>query len=139
MELFRIIDYSEPDQFLKSLFKQSPLAWDLEKIRELPKLYIRLILFRYHQPCSGNKDRLIERIENFIALARLIKENTIQIENDFILKPSQELSKLKEIKPILKKLNIKFSYLGKKEAILNKALLFYKSCYSKKFIKSIKA
>lgn len=138
MEQLKLFEVERFDVYmveLKKLFKQSPVTWDINLIESFPKLYLRLLLYRFHQSTTGNKDQLIQRVKDFVAFAVLIKNNTIVINDDFQLRPAGELSKLKEIKPVLKRLHIKYSYLTNKQAILTKAVLYFKSCYSRKFIK----
>ena len=132
LTLINIDDYDIYRKYVKQyVFKQSPLMWNLAEISKLPKLWLRLILYRFHQPTSGPVQTLVKRIENFIALAKLIKSNFYQSKDGkFHLKLKPLLSKVKDIKQVFRQL--KWSAWGSNKILLLKqALNKFLSFYSK--------
>jgi hypothetical protein len=134
MTQLTLVNLNQYDIFInyisQHVFKKSPLAWDMQEIAKLPKLYLKLILYRFHQPTSGTVEILLKRIENFRELAKLIKTNFYQTKDGkFHLKLKPLLSKVKEIKQVFRQLH--FGLHGDKISLLFKALNKFLGCYSK--------
>lgn len=130
LSLFKIENYDINFNYFRELGKSSPLQWDLQRIKTLSKKWLKIICIKFQLPYSGTKKRLIEHLKNYIALAQLIQKNFVLNSNssdyELIKKPK---SKIKDIAQILKKLNIRHSWLKKREKLLlakNKFIEMYR-------------
>ena len=119
LELFNNLKYDRHVNYFKQLTKASPLQWNLIEIENLPKRWLKIICIKYKLPYSGNRYQLFINILNFIDLARLVKNNFDQDpqSREFTLKEKPPY-RIKDIKPVLKKLNIRHSWLRKKEKLI---------------------
>ena len=115
LELFEPMKYDVRILFCKELFKISPLNWDIEKIKALPKRFFKIIAVKFRLPYSGTKRKILSKILAFIDLAKLVKDNFNQDEKSRELTiKDKPPSTLKLIKPVLKNLCIRNSWLRKK-------------------------
>jgi hypothetical protein len=118
LELFNYYKYDQHLPIFREIIKTSPLKWNLIEIENLPKLWLKAICIKFKLPYSGNRYQLFINILNFIDLARLVKDNFDQDpqSRELTLKEKPPY-KIKDIKPVLKKLNIRHSWLRKKEKL----------------------
>ena len=114
LELFNPLKYDVRIIFCKQLFKTSPLSWDVEKIQNLPKRFLRIIAIKFRLPYSGTKAKILSKILAFIDLAKLVKDNFNQDEDRELTIKDKPPSTLKLIKPVLKNLCIRHSWLPKR-------------------------
>ena len=119
LNLFNYYQYDQHLPVFREIIKTSPLKWNLIKIENLPKLWLKIICIKYKLPYSSTRSQLFINILNFVDLARLVKANFDQDSEirEFTLKEKPPY-KIKEIKPVLKRLNIRHSWLRKNEKLI---------------------
>ena len=119
LNLFNYYQYDQHLPVFREIIKTSPLKWNLIEIENLPKRWLKVICIKYKLPYSSTRSQLFINILNFVDLARLVKANFDQDSEirEFTLKEKPPY-KIKEIKPVLKRLNIRHSWLRKNEKLI---------------------
>lgn len=117
--LFNTYDYDTDVDYFKKLVETSPRDWDIKELETRRKRCLKLICIKYKLPHSGNKAKLLNGIKGYIDLAIMVNAN-FRIDKktgEPILKEKPPYT-VKRIKPILKRLNIRNSWLNKPEKLL---------------------